>query len=50
VAALSLVTYDVIPEPSAGLMALFALASLVAFHILRKRQRDTSFTRQNACR
>jgi len=50
VAALSLVTYDVIPEPSAGLLALFALASLVAFHILRKRQRDTSFTRQNACR
>lgn len=50
VAALSLVTYDVIPEPSTGILALFALASLVAFHILRKRQRDTNSTRQSACR
>jgi hypothetical protein len=39
VAALSLVTYDVIPEPSAGLLAIFGLASLGALHALRKRHR-----------
>jgi hypothetical protein len=39
VAALSLVTYDVIPEPSAGLLAIFGLASAGAFHALRKRHR-----------
>jgi hypothetical protein len=50
VAPFSLITFDVIPEPSTGILALFALASLVAFHILRKRQRDTSSTRQSACR
>jgi hypothetical protein len=42
VAALSLVTYDVIPEPSAGLMALFALASLG----LLKRRREEKLPRQ----
>lgn len=36
-AALSLVTYDVIPEPSASLLAIFGLASLGALHAIRKR-------------
>ena len=44
VAALSLVTYDVIPEPSTGLMALFALASLG----LLKRRRGEKFSRQGS--
>lgn len=39
VAALSLVTYDVIPEPSVGLLAIFGLASLGALHLMRKRCR-----------
>jgi len=39
VAALSLVTYDVVPEPSAGLLAVFGLASLGALHAIRKRHR-----------
>ena len=39
VAALSLITYDVIPEPSAGVLALFGLASLGALRLaLRRRQ------------
>jgi hypothetical protein len=41
-AALSLVTYDVIPEPSAGLLAVFGLASLGALHAIRKRHRLTN--------
>lgn len=39
VAALSLITYDVIPEPSAGLLAIFGLASLGVLHAIRKRHR-----------
>ena len=46
VAALSLVTYDVIPEPSAGLLALLGLASAGAFHALRKRRSSRSSSRQ----
>jgi hypothetical protein len=46
VAALSLVTYDVIPEPSAGLLALFGLASAGAFHVLRKRRNSRGSSRQ----
>ena len=46
VAALSLVTYDVIPEPSAGLLALFGLASAGAFHALRKRRNSRGSSRQ----
>lgn len=42
VAALSLVTYDVIPEPSAGMLAIFGSASLVALHAIRKRHRLTN--------
>ena len=45
-AALSLVTYDVIPEPSAGLLALFGLASAGAFHTLRKRRNSRGSSRQ----
>jgi hypothetical protein len=47
VAALSLVTYDVIPEPSAGLLALFGLASAGAFHALRKRRNSPGSSRQS---
>jgi len=46
VAALSLATYDVIPEPSAGLLALFGLASAGAFQALRKRRNSRSSSRQ----
>lgn len=46
VAALSLATYDVIPEPSAGLLALFGLASAGAFQVLRKRHNSRSSSRQ----
>ena len=46
VAALSLVTYDVIPEPSAALLALLGLASAGAFHALRKRRSSRSSSRQ----
>ena len=46
VAALSLATYDVIPEPSAGLLALFGLASAGAFQVLRKRRNSRSSSRQ----
>jgi hypothetical protein len=46
VAALSLVTYDVIPEPSAGLLALFGLASAGAFHVVRKRRNSRGSWRQ----
>jgi hypothetical protein len=46
VAALSLATYDVIPEPSAGLLALLGLASAGAFHALRKRRNSRSSSRQ----
>ena len=47
VAALSLVTYDVIPEPSAGLLAVFGLASAGAFHALRKRRNSPGSSRQS---
>ena len=46
VAALSLVTYDVVPEPSAGLLALFGLASAGAFHVVRKRRNSRDSSRQ----
>jgi hypothetical protein len=46
VAALSLITYDVIPEPSAGLLAVFGLASAGAFHALRKRRNSRGSSRQ----
>jgi len=46
VAALSLVTYDVIPEPSVGLLALLGLASAGTFHALRKRRNSRSSSRQ----
>lgn len=42
VAALSLITYDVIPEPSAGILAVFGLASLGALHALRTRRRSAA--------
>jgi hypothetical protein len=42
VAALSLITYDVIPEPSAGILAVFGLASLGALHALRMRRRSAA--------
>jgi hypothetical protein len=48
VAALSLVTYDVIPEPSAGLLAIFGLASLGALHAVRKRHQGEKSPRQDA--
>jgi hypothetical protein len=47
VAALSLITYDVIPEPSAGLLAVFGLASLGALHFVRKRHRLANATSKN---
>ena len=47
-AALSLVTYDVIPEPSAGLLALLGLASAGAFHALRKKRSSRSSSRQTS--
>lgn len=42
VAALSMITYDVIPEPSAGLLAVFGLASLGALYVIRKRRQGTN--------
>ena len=48
VAALSLVTYDVIPEPSAGLLAIFGLASLGALHAVRKRHQGEKSPRQDS--
>jgi hypothetical protein len=47
VAALSLVTYDVIPEPSVGLLAIFGLVSLGALHAIRKRHRLANTTAKN---
>ena len=47
VAALSLITYDVIPEPSAGLLAIFGLVSLGALHAIRKRHRLANATSKN---
>jgi hypothetical protein len=38
-AALSMITYDVIPEPSAGMLAVFGLASLGVVHLALKRRR-----------
>ena len=38
-AALSLATYDVVPEPSAALLVILGLTSLGALHALRKRHR-----------
>jgi hypothetical protein len=38
VATLSLVTFDVVPEPSAGLLVLTGCAALVAFHRSRKHR------------
>jgi hypothetical protein len=46
-AALSLVTYDVIPEPSAGLLAIFGLVSLGALHAIRKRHRLANAASKN---
>ena len=48
VAALSLVTYDVIPEPSAGLLAIFGLDSIGALHAVRKRHQGEKSPRQDA--
>jgi hypothetical protein len=42
VAALSLITYDVIPEPSAGMLAVFGLASLGVVHLALKRRRESA--------
>jgi hypothetical protein len=39
VAALSLITYDVIPEPSAGMLAVFGLASLGVVRLALKHRR-----------
>jgi hypothetical protein len=47
VAALSLITYDVIPEPSAGILAVFGLASLGALHALRMRRRSAAVAGNN---
>lgn len=47
VAALSLVTYDVIPEPSAGLLAIFGLISLGVLHAIRKRHRLANAASKN---
>ena len=41
VAALSLITYDVIPEPSAGILAVFGLASLGALRLALMRRRGS---------
>lgn len=46
VAALSLVTYDVVPEPSAGLLALFGLASLGVLRAVRKQRQGKKLPHQ----
>ena len=46
VAALSLATFDVVPEPSAGLLVLAGCAALGAFH--RSRKHRASAARQRA--